>query len=155
MKNDAAAGTGYTFVDSEVICVLTRFRMRSLWSLPMFYLHYRRMRRELTDHRIHGLLKSAFLIEDPWTFYTLSLWSGAEAVGEFNVHVSAHTNGANAAIPRLWRDAGGRPQLWSVQWRLDAVSPHNLRWEGLQLDGTFRVRARYEPEPQVGLSHAS
>src|SRR5262249_47589641 len=45
---DSHLTTGATFarVDTKVSCVLTRFRLRSAWSLLPFYLAFRRVRRE-------------------------------------------------------------------------------------------------------------
>jgi hypothetical protein len=124
-----AHGTGYEVVDSNISCVITRFRLRSTWSLLRFYRSYRRIRREADG--LVGLLASAFLVENPRTCYTLSLWRDAGAIIEFN-SLRTHIVAANQSFHELRIDSVG-PQLWSAQFRLYAVSPHNLRWDGVDV----------------------
>jgi hypothetical protein len=127
-------GTGYTSVDSAVSCVITRFAVRSPWSLLRFYLMYRAVRREAKT--IPGVLTTAFLIEGPHTCYTLSLFKDAEAIGEFNSTVRAHIAAANGSFRHL-QLASGRPHLWSAQFQLAGVSPFNLRWGASGVDASM------------------
>jgi hypothetical protein len=129
---DSRPITGATFarVDTTVSCVLTRFRLRSAWSLVPFYFAFRRVRRE--SRKIAGLLQALFLIEDLRTCYTLSLWKNDCAIVDFG-RVRTHIDAANSAFgPTYHRDLQ-RPEIWSAQFRLWAVSCHNMNWEGFDL----------------------
>ncbi len=123
-------GAAFARVDTKVSCVLTRFRLRSAWSLLPFYLAFRRVRRE--SRKIAGLLQALFLIEDLRTCYTLSLWMNDCAIVDFG-RVSAHITAANSAFGPTYRRDLQRSEIWSAQFRLWAVSSHNLGWEGFDL----------------------
>jgi hypothetical protein len=123
-------GAAFARVDSKVSCVLTRFRLRSAWSLLPFYLAFRRVRRE--SRKVAGLLQALFLIEDWRTCYTLSLWMNDCAIVDFG-RVNAHINAANSAFGPTYRQDLQRSEIWSAQFRLWAVSSHNLGWEGFDL----------------------
>jgi hypothetical protein len=123
-------GASFARVDTEVSCVLTRFRLRSAWSLLPFYLAFRRVRRE--SRKVAGLLQALFLIEDWRTCYTLSLWINECAIVDFG-RVKSHINAANSAFGPTYRRDLQRPEIWSAQFRLWAVSSHNLGWEGFDL----------------------
>lgn len=136
-----ADGTGYDIVDTTISCVLTRFRVRSMWSLFRFYRSYLNVRAE--TRRVSGLMASMFLVEDLHTCYTLSLWRDPGAILEFNSTVHAHIYAANGCFHQLRIDPGG-PQIWSAQFRLSAVSPHNLRWDGVDVSSGLK-RSVYAP----------
>lgn len=121
-------GTGYRPVQTTTSCVLTRFRLRSPMSLFRLYRAYRRVKQE--SRGLSGLLVSAFLIEDLRTCYTLSIWRDANAILLFNSKVRAHVAAANRSFHEIEVDERG-PQMWSAQFQLCAVSPHNLRWDGI------------------------
>jgi|GEM_PF-2455193 hypothetical protein len=129
---DSRPITGATFarVDTTVSCVLTRFRLRSAWSLVPFYFAFRRVRRE--SRKIAGLLQALFLIEDLRTCYTLSLWKNDCAIVDFG-RVRTHIDAANSAFGPTYRRDLQRPEIWSAQFRLWAVSCHNMNWEGFDL----------------------
>jgi hypothetical protein len=91
---------------------------------------YRRVRRQAAV--VDGLLKTAFLIEGPRTCYTLSLWRDDGAIAEFGTRVRAHIDAANAAFGPTWRKDRRRPEIFSVQLRLWALS-NNLNWDDLDL----------------------
>jgi hypothetical protein len=131
-----ATETGYQSVHTPVSCLLTRFQVKSVWSLIRLYLWYRRVRHEART--VSGLLKTVFLVENLRTCYTLSIWESGKAILEFNTKILTHVDAANSSFRELTLD-GGRPQLWSAQFRLSAVSPHNLRWNGLDLAPFVRV----------------
>ena len=124
------SGAGYARMDSTISCVLTRFQLRSCWSLIGFYVAFRRVRRAASD--VAGLLKAVFLIEDLRTCYTLSLWTDDGAIVDFG-RVRAHVDAANSAFGPTYRKDLNRPEIWSAQFRLWAVSCHNLNWQGLDL----------------------
>lgn len=130
-------GTGYDRVDTQIACVITRFRVRSIGALWRFYRSYRRVRAH--SRRVSGLLTTRFLIEDWHTCYTLSLWRDDDAILEFNGSVLAHIDAANRCFRDLEFGPHG-PQLWSAQFRLWAVSQANLRWDGVDLPSAARTR---------------
>jgi len=123
-------GAAFARVDTKVSCVLTRFRLRSAWSLFPFYLAFRRVRRE--SRKVAGLLQALFLIEDWRTCYTLSLWMNDCAIVDFG-RVESHITAANSAFRPTYRKDLQRSEIWSAQFRLWAVSSHNLGWEGFDL----------------------
>lgn len=129
-----ADGTGYEVVTTEVSCVITRFGLRSMWSLSRFYNWFVQIRAE--SRAVSGLLASIFLVENRRTCYTISVWRDAQAILEFNSTGRAHIHAANHCFQWLKVDESG-PQLWSGQFRLSAVSPHNLRWEGVDTSSWF------------------
>lgn len=124
------SGAGFARMDSTISCLITRFHLRSRWSLIPFYLAFRRVRSE--SRKVSGLLKALFLIEDLRTCYTLSLWKDDCSIVEFGT-VRAHIAAANSAFVPTYRQDLKRSEIWSAQFRLWAVSCHNLNWEGLDL----------------------
>jgi hypothetical protein len=124
-------GAAFARMDTTISCVLTRFRLRSRWSLVPFYLTFRRVRRDA--RQIAGLLQALFLIEDLRTCYTLSLWRDDDAILDFSTRVRSHVDAANHSFSRLEQKDLKRPEIWSAQFRLWAVSCHNLNWEGFDL----------------------
>lgn len=129
---DASHVTGacYTRTDTSVSCVLTRFRLRSSWAMISFYFAFRRVRREARV--IQGLLQALFLVENPRTCYTLSIWKDDRAIMDFG-SLRSHVHAANSAFSPTYRSDVKRPEIWSAQFRLCGVSPHNLFWEGFDL----------------------
>ncbi len=123
-------GAAYERVDCRVACVFTRFRLRHWWSLPFFYLAFRRVRRH--SQSVRGLLRASFLVEGPRTCCTLSLWRDDRAIIDFGTRVKAHIDAANWAFGPTYRRDLKRPEIFSVQWRLWGVS-HNLNWGSLDL----------------------
>jgi hypothetical protein len=124
------SGANFARVDTTVSCVLTRFQLRSAWSLIPFYFFFRRIRRDAKN--LGGLLKAVFLIEDFRTCYTLSLWKDEWSIVDFG-RVRSHVKAANSAFRPTYRKDLNRCEIWSAQFRLWAVSCHNLSWEGLNL----------------------
>ena len=124
------SGASFARVDTTVSCVLTRFKLKSCLSLVPFYLAFRRVRRE--SRKIEGLLESLFLIENFNTCYTFSLWKNDRAIVEFG-NVVAHVRAARAAFRPTYRRDLKRAEIWSAQFRLWAVSCHNLNWEEVDL----------------------
>lgn len=123
--------TGYQLVDSSVICLVTRFRMRSLMGIFRAYLWCRRIRSR--SAQVDGLIKSLFLMEDLRTFYTISFWSEELAVLRFNEAVPAHIQAANMCFRDLEQTDNGRC-LWSAQFSLSAISQFNRNWDGADFD---------------------
>jgi hypothetical protein len=124
-------GAGFARVETIISCVLTRFRLRSVWSLIPFYCSFRRVRK--TSREIGGLLQAVFLVENPHTCYTLSLWRNDNAIVNFGTRVHEHIRAANSAFAPTYNWDMRRPEIWSAQFRLWAVSSCNLNWEGLDM----------------------
>src|ERR1700730_14387450 len=125
------SGASFARMHTTVSCVLTRFRLRSRWSLIPFYFSFRRVHRDA--RKIGGLLHAVFLIEDLHTCYTLSLWKDDTAIVDFGTRVHSHVDAARSAFGHTYDKDLNRPEIWSAQFRLWAVSCHNLNWEGLDL----------------------
>jgi hypothetical protein len=124
------SGAAFARVDTTVSCVLTRFRLRSPWSLIPFYFAFRHVRHDAA--KIAGLLQALFLVEDLRTCYTLSIWKDDWAIVEFG-KLGSHVRAARSAFSSTWRTDLRRPEIWSSQFRLWAVSCHNLNWDGLDM----------------------
>lgn len=125
-----SVGTGYQPVETEVACVVTRFCLRSSWALLRFWLWYRRVRED--SKQIEGLLASSFFVENARTCATFSLWRDARSIAQFNARVFSHVHAANSSFKDVLFESSG-PLIWSAQFKLSAVSPHNLRWKGVDL----------------------
>lgn len=139
-------GAAYERVDCRVACVFTRFRLRHWWSLPFFYLAFRRVRRH--SRRVDGLLRASFLVDDLHTCCTLSIWRDDRAIVDFSTHVRAHVDAANYAFGPTFRRDLQRPEIFSVQWRLWGVS-HNLNWGDLDLRAVLAEQTG-RPADEIG-----
>jgi len=128
-EDGRAAGTSYSKVDTNISCVLTRFRVTSFWALLRCYQYSRRVRKASQD--VPGLIATAFLIENFHTWYSLSLWESEAAILNFNSNVHPHIRAASSVFGYLAKTRKG-PELWSAQFDLAAVS-NNLRWSGAKL----------------------
>lgn len=119
-------------VNVPFICVITRFHFRSpLYLLPT-YLDYRRVVRQASQAMTPGLLRSAFLVENLTTCYSLSIWTSRDAIAYFGSNVPSHVDAARRAFRRLFLTKQQSPEIWSVKLRLDSVS-NNLNWEEFDL----------------------
>lgn len=117
-------------VDVPIVCVVTRFGLRSPRYLLPMYLDFRSIRRDANS--VPGLLQSAFLIENPNTCYTFSLWRSWDAIPNFGTRVPAHVDVARKAFFRSINERERRPEIWSTKWRLMSVS-NNLNWSDFDL----------------------
>lgn len=133
MTPDGASysSAGYEVVDSGATCVITRFQLRSVWDLVRLYFLYRRVRRDARQ-RCAGLLHAGFLVEGLRTFYSFTLWTDDAALMEFGTVVDSHVRVASRGLRATYRPDVARPEIWSTQWKLAAVS-ENLNWEGVEL----------------------
>lgn len=123
---------GHHPVDTPVVCVITRFGLRSPLSLLPTYLDYRRVVRQAKATRSPGLLRSLFVIESLRTCYSISIWENYEAIPRFGTNVPFHVTAARRIFGRVtFRHTRG-PEVWSTKWRLDSVS-NNLNWEDFDL----------------------
>jgi len=125
------SGAGYDSVDSRVTCVITRFQIRSALDLVRLHRLYRRVRRDARQ-RCSGLLHAAFLVEGLHTFYSFTLWADDAAILEFGTFVDTHVRAAGHGLRATFRRDVERPEIWSTQWNLAAVS-ENLNWDGVDV----------------------
>lgn len=119
-------------VDVGVMCVITRFGLRGAGHLLPTYLDFRRVVEAARTAATPGLLRSAFLVENARTCYSLSVWADWNAIPQFGGNVPAHVDAARRVIGRLAVDADRGPELWSTKWRLISVS-NNLNWSEFDL----------------------
>jgi hypothetical protein len=121
-------------VDVPVTCVVTRFGLRSAGHLLPTYRDFRKVVEEARAVDTPGLLRSAFLIENSRTCYSLSVWAGPNDIPAFGGNVPAHVDAARRVIGRLAYDQEHGLELWSTKWRLVSVS-NNLNWPDFDLRG--------------------
>lgn len=119
-------------VDVPIVCVITRFGLRSARYLWPTYLDYRRVIADAEATQTPGLLRSAFLVEDPTTCYSLSLWADRGDIPRFGTNIPYHVNAARRAFGRVSFRKDRGPEVWSTKWRLMAVS-NNLNWGDFEL----------------------
>jgi heme-degrading monooxygenase HmoA len=103
-----------------MICVMTRFRLSRWWHLAAIYLDYRRMRPDLSA--APGLIRHAFMLQNPLTCYTFSIWESERALRGFS-NTSAHVHGVRLAH-RVCCD------IWSSYASIDAISKSAQSWPG-------------------------
>ena len=137
------ARAGDRVVDTSVVCVITRFGLRAPRFLLPTIRDYRAVLKEANQSRTPGLLRSAFLLEDASTCYSLSIWESLDSIAEFGSNVPGHVDAARSMFRRLAREPGNGPALWSTKWRLLSVS-HNLNWDDFNLDRTIEESAADE-----------
>lgn len=130
-------GAGYRRLETQVSCVITRFHLRSVFSMPWMWLAYLRIRWEA--RKIQGLLRSSFLIEGPRTCYLFSIWADDRALKEFGTRMDTHVHAARKSFRRTFDPQRQRAEIWSTQWRLSGVS-NNLQW------GDFDLRSHLEDD---------
>lgn len=127
--------------DTEVICVITRFELRSLILLPMFYMLFRQVRNDAMSN-VPGLLKAVCMREGWRTCYTFSIWADEASIATFG-HLRSHVRAGNWAMGACGSTAGPL-RIWSTRWRLHALS-HNLTWSGLD-QSVLRHHLTWHPE---------
>lgn len=92
-------------------CVLTRIRMKHAWQLLPSFILFRRLQRR----SIPGLQRSAFVVESPWVFHTVSLWQDARAILEFGGQQD-HVAMVRWTFPRA-------TEIWSAEFVVLGRSP--------------------------------
>lgn len=120
---------GEHMVDVPIMCAMTRFGLRHAHSMLPSFLDFRHVNRAARESSPPGLLRSAFLVENPTTWYSFSVWNGEPA---FSAHVPAHVEAARKVMRRLSFEPGRGPELWSTKWRLVSVT-NNLNWADFDL----------------------
>lgn len=103
-----------------MICVITRFHLRHFWQLLPMYFLYKQMSADLQI--APGLIRYAFLVENPFVCYTFSVWESQQYLEKFS-NVSHHIHAVRKA-KRLCRG------IWSAYWRFDAFSKYANLWSG-------------------------
>ncbi|HEX8083311.1 MAG TPA: hypothetical protein VF529_03410 [Solirubrobacteraceae bacterium] len=130
--------------DPPVFCALTRFGLRSPRHLLTLRRQFSTVAGDAERRGVPGLLRSAFLVENASTCYSLSIWSGEPYISAL---VPSHIDAANGVFGKLALDETRGPELWSTQWKLVTVS-NNLNWDGFDLGGLL------EPDPMRDAAHA-
>lgn len=128
---------GHRLVDTEYICVLTRIRMRSARSLIRVLRQFSDVRREATS--IPEFSRAVVLVAGPRTVFFLSLWTHERGLLTFGSQVDQHLGAIRTSL-RIVRGSGGRPEIWSTQWKLFSAS-NNLRWGDVDDAETFWPQA--------------
>lgn len=103
-----------------MMCVTTRFRLKHFWMLLPMYLTYRGMLRDLKQ--ASGLIRHAFLLQNPVVCCTLSVWESEAALIAFS-NVPNHVHAVRRA--KRWC-----LDIWSAYWQIDAVSKFANQWQG-------------------------
>lgn len=85
------------------------------------FIEYLHMRPDLVA--TPGLIRYAFLVQNPWCCYTLSIWETESALAQF-ANVPSHLRSLRHS--KRWCS-----EIWSSYWRLDAVSGTASQWPGL------------------------
>lgn len=131
---DSYSRIGDNWVDTPVVCVLTRFGLRNRTDLLSTYRDYKRIVGDIRDSQLPGLFRSAFLVENLTTCHVASVWESYEAIPRFGTAIPSHVKAAGRVFGRCRRGANGGPELWSTKWRLISVS-NNLNWSDFDLRG--------------------
>lgn len=97
-------------------CILTRVQLRHLWDMPLAFVRFRHLHR----HQYRGLLRSAFVIESPRTFLTISLWHSEEDITLFG-------NSHEHVYAVRWSTRRAR-EIWSGQLVAERLS-HRPTWQ--------------------------
>jgi hypothetical protein len=108
------------------------------------YLNYRRTMKEAKG--VFGLLRSAFLVENLTTCYSLSIWSCWDDIPVFGTCVPYHVQAARHSFGYMSMSKLGGPELWSTKWRLASIS-NNLNWEDFDLRSVILSMMDAKPEP--------
>lgn len=111
--------------NTEIVCLMTRFEVRSLQGMLRLYRSFRRVRE--ASRRQPGLIATKFLMESLRTCYTVSFWQNEAAIWHFNTHCVEHIEAANRCFRDL-RRSDGKVCLWSAKFRLSALSHFNTNW---------------------------
>lgn len=144
-----SGGNTYPYgpVDCEISCVMTRFALWSPLLLPIFYVAFRRIRKE-AKQRIPGLIKAVFLVESFTVCHTLSIWSNERSIIEFGTLVKAHTDAANSSFRYLRKEKGRSAEICSTKWKLNGLGS-NVKWGPLDLR-TVVATQHHTREGEVG-----
>jgi hypothetical protein len=119
-------------VGVPLVCVITRFGLRSPLDLLPAYLDHRKVVREAKGSATPGLLRATFLVSSPRDVFTLSIWSDMGSIPWFGTNVPGHVDVARRMFRRLRTGVDGGPELWSTKWMLASVS-NNLSWDDFDL----------------------
>lgn len=137
--NARMTAAAFERVDEGISCVVTRFRLKSILALPLAFFIYRKVRRQAC-REVPGLIKAAFLVEGPRTWYSLSIWADERSLIDFGTRASEHVQAARWCFEHLLFDRDRmRPEIWSTQWRLSGIS-HNQSWTGVDLRESIAKR---------------
>jgi len=125
---------GHRSISTAAVFVTTRVRMRHWWDLLLAYLRYRNLVSRRTEWP--GLMRTAFVVEIPWVFHTLSLWRDAGAVVQFGSDAQ-HVKTAGWTFPRA-------AEIWAAEWHMRGLS-QRTSWDGAAAEPTDAVFLRESP----------
>jgi hypothetical protein len=132
VRQRSALGLGDHPVDAPIVCNLTRFGLRSARHLAPAYRDFRRVSRAASESETPGLHRCAFLVENPTTFYSLSIWADRQAIAQFGTNVASHGDAARRIFRRLAFDEDRGVELSSTKWQLISVT-QNVNWDDFDL----------------------
>lgn len=144
---ERSVGTGYQLVETTIVCVITRFKFRSIFGLLWAVYAFRQVKRD--SKGTDGLLSTQFGIESWRACTVFSLWETPEHIGFFNSR-GQHIRVANVTF-RLLESLRSRVHLWSAEFSLRAVSPSNLTWEGVDIRPHVRLRQKQNTDSEKNI----
>ena len=101
-----------------MICVTTRFHFKNLWNIIPIFWAYKCLQQDLKT--APGLIRHAFLFQNPMVCCTISIWESEQAMANFS-NVSHHVNAVRTA-KRFCLN------IWSAYWHIDAISKYATQW---------------------------
>lgn len=114
----------YKPVEASLYCHVTRIRLRSIRSLPIVWRSYVDIQRQA--RQIPQIKRCVFLLQDLRTFFILSIWEGDDGFIDFGTRVGRHGKAIARTFPRIALH-NGKPEVWSTQWKIRAVSK-SMNW---------------------------
>jgi|1186.fasta_scaffold00025_3 hypothetical protein len=132
---------GDALVESDVVCVLTRFGLRRRRDMVAIRRDYRSVLAAIEGAGGLGLLRSALLFENAQSVFSLSIWRSRDAIPWFGTEIPEHVEAARRVFSRVKYKAGRGPEMWSTKWRLESVS-NNLNWDTFDLSSEFSKISR-------------
>jgi hypothetical protein len=119
-------------IQVPIVCVMSRFGLRKARHLRVVKRDYEHVTDEIGQSGTPGFLYSAFLVESPRIFHTISFWRDRGAIPQFGTRVPRHVHVARRLFDRVAYDEQAGPEVWSTKWQLIAVS-NNLNWGDFDL----------------------
>lgn len=135
---------GIVSVDSDCVMVTSRFRVRNPWLLFLCWRDFQRIKAQLREYPVDGLIEYSFAVSSPTTFLSVSIWKDWESIPPFGTSNQAHIEAGNQLFGRVRTIHDGSPEVWSTRWKLEGVS-NNDRWvsrNGDLVDLPFAWRER-------------
>jgi hypothetical protein len=106
---------GDNLVDVPILCIITRFQLRSVRYLLPTYIGYLKVIKQTKLTGNSGLLRSAFLIENLRICYSFSIWSIWEDIPCFGSKVTKHVEAARKVFDNTFFRSDRGPEIWSTK----------------------------------------